>query len=370
MKIFLKIVVCVASTFFFGTTHTFSQVFLGDANNDGIVNNVDILYIGYAFGSLGPARVEERNDGPATAIALAWEQNFPDSLNYIYADTDGNGLIEGEDFATVFQNYGNRSEDYVPKNDESSGVDGFDPQLSFGIPELIFPITAGSQINIPINLGSTDLPISSFNGIAFTIEYDPTAISDIKLDFSDSWIAAPNESFTFQKIPEQQTNNLDVASTRLGPDVLAGQGQIGSLSVVVEQDLIDFLKGRLDSAMTIIKFKKLTMVDNDFNKVPITGDSIEFKIYDPQLVSTIHNAWHHSIDVFPTPATDEVNLKSPIEFYQLELISAAGVQLMSRSFPHGRKQLRLPCSHLTPATYLLRLRTERGLVVKRLMVGH
>ena len=347
----------------------YTQVLPGDANDDGVVDNLDILYIGYAFGSVGPARHEERTDGAPAAVALYWEQAFPDSLNYAYADATGNGLVDEEDFAAVFQNYGRSRDGIQPARHFEEGILDIDPQLSFGTPQIFIPVTAGTELTIPISLGTANLPVSSFNGIAFTIEYDTNAISDIQLDFSDSWIATPNESFTFQNTAPLQSHNLDVASTRLGQDLLAGHGKIGHLSVVIEHDLIDFLKGRLDSANTILKFKNLVLVDNDFNKVRVTGDSIQFKIYSPQIVSTVNRRWQRSITLAPSPAREDFHIKSPIPFYQVELLTSTGQPVWAHRNTGGQKMIRIPCDHLAAATYLVRLLTDRGPVVKKVVVA-
>ena len=352
-----------------GSHYTFSQTLTGDANDDGIVDNLDILYIGYAYGSVGPARTEERTDTAPAAIALYWEQAFPDSLNYAYADATGNGIVDEEDFAAVFQNYGQTVDGTLPARQYLEGAKGIDPQLSFGTPQIFIPITAGTELTIPINLGSAEVPVQGFNGVAFTIEYDTNAIREVKLDFSDSWIAAPDASFTFQNVNPFHSNNLDVASTRLGQDILAGHGKIGRLSVVIEHDLIDFLQGRLDSANTIIKFKDLTLVDNDFNKVAVTADSIQFKIYSPQIVSTVNRRWQRIIKVAPSPAIMEFHITSPIPFYQVEVFTATGRLVWADRLPSGARQIDVPCSQLPAATYLVRLMTDRGPVIKKVVVA-
>ena len=80
-----------------------AQVYPGDANNDGIVSNLDILYIGYAYGAIGPIRPSAGTDFSEEAIVLPWSAQFPnpDSTNYAFADADGSGQIDFQDFLIV-----------------------------------------------------------------------------------------------------------------------------------------------------------------------------------------------------------------------------------------------------------------------------
>ncbi len=69
------------------------EVWPGDANNNGIANAVDALYIGVAYGTEGPERDDATTDWEAQPFEL-WGAAFPDGTNYGYADADGDGEID------------------------------------------------------------------------------------------------------------------------------------------------------------------------------------------------------------------------------------------------------------------------------------
>lgn len=155
----------------FATTAS-AQLYPGDANNDGIVNNIDILYIGYAYGTYGPLRPNPTVDYAQVNVPLFWTQQFPDSTNFAFADSDGNGLINIADFLTVYNNYGNKRTNPQPAG-YVDGVVGMDAHLRLGTPQIPPQPTAGDTVEIPIYLeGARGDTLENINGIAFSLELD------------------------------------------------------------------------------------------------------------------------------------------------------------------------------------------------------
>jgi PKD repeat protein len=72
-----------------------------DANNDGIVNEMDILPIGVYWGMTGPPR----SDAPSFVWTRQAAQSWDDP-NATYADCDGNGVVEMADFIAIGSNWG------------------------------------------------------------------------------------------------------------------------------------------------------------------------------------------------------------------------------------------------------------------------
>jgi hypothetical protein len=78
----------------------FPAVWPGDTNNDGTVDETDVLPLGFYWRASGPARAVS---GPAwqAAPAVGW---LP--LNATYADTDGSGTVNQTDLLAVGLNFG------------------------------------------------------------------------------------------------------------------------------------------------------------------------------------------------------------------------------------------------------------------------
>ena len=353
--------------FFFLAFNTANcQVFPGDANNDGIVNHYDILNIGFAYGHTGPSRAFQSSDAVEAVIPLLWPLTFPDSLNYAFSDANGDGWINFEDLATVSNNYnilhGDSNMVIIPV----PGVEGIDPPLSFGPPEITRPLTAGSVIEFPINLGNALIPISSYNGIAFTITYDSEAIGSIQFDFGNGWNTNEN---TYNFI-NSQPGTSDIASTNLGRQYQSGFGEIGKLSVVIEADLIDFLKGRVDSANTVIQMKDIMLVDNDFNKIPIVLDSIQLKIYHPKLLTSIKEHWQQQIKIHPTVVSDFLTIHTNIPISAAEIYLVNGQRIKSiQPQEDFESSFDIDCQNLNSGTYILSIHTAKGIMTKRIFIN-
>jgi hypothetical protein len=78
----------------------FPSVWPGDTNNDGTVDETDVLPLGFYWRASGPARAVS---GPVwqAAPAVGW---LP--LNATYADTDGSGTVNQSDLLAVGLNFG------------------------------------------------------------------------------------------------------------------------------------------------------------------------------------------------------------------------------------------------------------------------
>lgn len=344
------------------------QVFPGDANNDGVVNNLDILYIGYAYGSIGPSRDLEGTDFTPSSITLFWDRNFSDALNFVYADADGDGFVGDEDFLAVATNYGLESDVIMPVPVEFPvGTPGVDPLLSFEISELIFPVSAGAEISVPILLGDETIPVQSFNGIAFTIVFDTAAISDVQLSFENSWTLSRENAFGFQ-YRQAGDNHLDATITRLGPDVLAGKGKVATLSVVIEENLIDFLRGRKDSINTIVKFEKVLMVDNAFQPQPVVTDSIQFKIFYPAVVSSTPPGIVPHANIFPNPVATDLFIECTSALHRFEIYDIMGTKRLEGFTDNGVHFAQINCRALSHGTYFLKLYTQNGFFAQKIVV--
>jgi PKD repeat protein len=76
-------------------------VYPGDCNNDGVVNEFDVLPLGMFYGMTGPRRDslgEETGWGPKQAVE--WSDR-----RATYADADGNGLIDADDLLIIALNW-------------------------------------------------------------------------------------------------------------------------------------------------------------------------------------------------------------------------------------------------------------------------
>ncbi|AXJ00322.1 Por secretion system C-terminal sorting domain-containing protein [Cyclonatronum proteinivorum] len=107
-------------------------VWPGDTNNDGVVNEEDVLPLGLYWNLTGPARENASTEWTAQP-ALAWEP-----VESTFADTDGSGLVNQTDLLAIGLNFGNTHGDAATE--------------SGPIAEEIFPaLQPGDRILITLN---------------------------------------------------------------------------------------------------------------------------------------------------------------------------------------------------------------------------
>ncbi len=341
----------------------FAQVFPGDANNNGLVNNVDILYIGRAYGTVGPSRLEGGTTFEEHSISVPWNNDFPNGLNYAFADANGNGIVEITDFFAVSYNYGAEQGSITP-DEFINGNLGTDPGFNFEIDALPGNLTEGSIVAIPIQLGNESLPLTNCNGLAFTIEYDSDILHLADFDLQSSFVTVDQQYFSL--VASQDEGELDVAITRFGQDPVGGWGNIGVLSMIIEDNLIDFLPGDIDSIGVVIRIKDIMVLDSSHQVVPTVGDSIEIMVHHPDALVGINDPKpRQNITIYPNPSPDKVTVTSSEPIQRIEVMDVRGANLASFS-GNGNHQLELNMTSIPGSLLLLQIYTNNGFIIRKL----
>ncbi|MEM1322381.1 MAG: hypothetical protein AAGG75_19115 [Bacteroidota bacterium] len=300
----MRLIVILFTCFFF-TTSLQGQVWPGDINGNGAVDHVDLLYLGYAFGTIGPARDSASIEWTGQSLPLDWAQRFPvsDSTNYAHADCNGDGIIGILDLLALNFNYldtnGPVSLSTLPQ-----GVAGIDPVMDFDEAGLMGPILQGTTISVPIVLGDVNFPMTQLNGLAFSIRYDPNVInpSNINVFAGTSWFNPSGSELLQLQKNDQNQGKLDIALSRFGVDAIDGSGPIATLFFVIEGDVIDLIPA--DSMYVEVMIDGVTSINGDFIPSPVVNDTLKMKIVSPEyfIVSNRDIIKDERVRVFPNPA--------------------------------------------------------------------
>lgn len=355
--IFAILIVC------FTTPTAMAQLYPGDANNDGLVNNIDILYIGYAYGSYGPIRPNANVDFSAASVPLFWSQLFPDSTNFAHADTDGNGRIDFADFLTVYSNYGGKRVNPHPPVFRA-GSPGFDPQLRLGsIPNNRF-LRSGDTVNIPIYLEAPNGDkLESVNGLAFSLELDRSLFKEVVVEFDPSWLRPDSNLFQFQ-IPV--STRIEVAVTRFGPRPVSGRGQIATLRAIIEDDVIG-LRTR-DSISTLIEAKFIKLLDGAFRDLVVVGSQSSITVYDEDsLVGSDEIPLASQVLVFPNPSNGILQINAARLIKRVEIYNELGQRLAYWQL-HNTYSLDITLPNPPMGMVFVRIYTEQGIITKKVLI--
>lgn len=360
--IWILIWVCVL----FGAIPAYSQlkVWPGDANNDGIVNHLDLLHIGATFGSQGIARdsvsihwVEED--------AAPWNDRLPDSLNYAFSDCNGNGFINGDDVLVVDENYGKRHGNTL--------VDSF-PQGNSQSPPLYLAYFAdsaqpGGAFNMYVTLGNPAQRIDSIFGIAFTLVYDTTKIkpNTVMAYLKSQWMGTPNDLPIFIYKNHPADGKLDVAislKARSGGNFnnnASGYGNIAQVSFIIEDNLIGKTTANVD---IVFRFENVRMMTKSFGKkllyyAPDTLKVLTTGISDKYL--------DEQFNIFPNPVADQLQIMAgKIAVTEATLYNSMGQAVLYHPAFTNKAALRV--NHLPNGVYILLINTENGVITKKILV--
>lgn len=348
--VFSIILLCCFSAW----TSLSAQVFPGDADHNGRVDHLDILPIGFAYGTVGPARVEKGTAFQESAIPLAWEETFPGGLNFAHADANGNGLVEMGDLLAVFLNYGEEQPNGTPL-DPLLPTPGLDPAFELSEAQLPAVIGQGALLEIPVNLGTPDLPVT-LNGLAFTVESSAGYVQDVQIDFSTSWLAAGGDAFYFQELAPGDPSRLQTAQTRFGPDPVTGFGEVARLTIIIEDDLIGLLPADVDSADITIRIHSERAVDGDYAGVPIFSDSLQLTLYHPDfLLSQADPPTRTSVRVFPNPTRGAFFVETRGQWHALTVFDPLGREIRSVRVDRGGGAIQVNLAGLPSGLYHFQL---------------
>lgn len=351
---------------------TAQDVWPGDVNNNGVVNGVDLLYWGIAFGNNGPARASESTDWSAQPAGAPWAQNFPSGLNYAFADCNGDGVIDGDDYGNAIDENFGLTQGILSSDGFSNATAGATPKLRM-VPSATL-VEEGAIVDIDLFLDDSDQPLNNFYGIALKLSYTTGLLEgDDGPDFDfteNSWLEVGDDDA--QELFEDNDGNgtAELAFTRTNQQaVTVGTEPIGQFRVIVE----DIIVG-LEVDTFVIQIDSVLIVGADFSTIATLPDSVSIIIAKDTskltsstgLITPAQLA--NNIRVSPNPARFGFQLNSPVPVTELSLIDPLGRRVRLTPTPGLNQRVLLP-PNLPPGLYGLLIRTPYGDCLKKLMIS-
>lgn len=337
-------------------------VWAGDVNRDGIVNNKDLLPLGYFTGLEGPVRID---------ATLDWYGQAGDNWNNPYtgipvdvkhADTDGSGAIDHADTLAIGAFYG-RTSALLPAL----------PPASKGLPFFLKVLTpnpqVGDLVRVEVSLGSDAVPVTDLYGFTFDVSLGSNIVdSALRMTYYDhSWLNLNAPTLWMGKNPRH--GRLETAFTRTNGVSSSGYGVIGEFDFIII-DIIDVGKpGKYQPSPTItITIDNPSLLSgggemisgSSFNlDIPLgkKGLGRESVVVDDQLF------------VYPSPASDRlsIHLNGDDLIESLSVLDATGREVYV-SGPVQSDHMELSIGHLSEGFYVASVRTRSGNVLKKFQV--
>ncbi len=339
------------------------DVWPGDANYDLIVNNFDILNIGLAYNFAGSIR-------PGASLSWVaqpspdWFAQFANATNLKHADTDGNAIISNQDTAAVSLNYG-LTHPLRLSGLTNTSLPGA-PLYAVATPDTVME---GDTVLIDIVLGTSQFPVDSIYGLAFTLSFDITMIDStfLPFDYNGSWMGIPGiDLLTFEKKFVSQ-GVVDIAITRTDHLNLGGFGVVVSTGVVI----IDNIGARLSNAppyvtlpVTISNVRAVTASEYYF---PLSAQGTNVAIDTLGSTGMPDFVLDNVPVIFPNPASESIIINAgPDRIQQVEVIDNLGKVRLG--LVGNESAYTVDTRILGSGVYILKITTSTGLFLKKLII--
>ncbi|MBK8919896.1 MAG: T9SS type A sorting domain-containing protein [Saprospirales bacterium] len=331
-------------------------VWSGDVNSDGVVNNVDILPLGYLMGLSGPTR---------NYAALEWYGQHAGNWNNPYlgknadlkhADTDGNGQITTDDTLAVSYFYG-QTHQLAPKI----------PATSKGLPFFLKILTpnpgVGDLVEVELSLGNQSQPLTNLYGFTFDVSLSPHIVdSAFQLQyFNGSWVNANAPDLWMYKTPAQ--GRLESAFTRTNGVSASGHGLIGVFSFIII-DIVDDSKLNSSPYFSIqIDAPNALWADGAITQ----GEPLTLNI--PLRLHARAPDSPQPLLVYPSPARDLLNihLNGDAVVESLWIYDAAG-RTVYTSGPVQWEHAEINIGDLPDGFYVAAAQTNQGSAIKKFQI--
>ncbi len=329
-------------------------VWPGDTDDDALVNNVDLLNIGLAYGATGVPR------NPQSILwngylTTDWGAAFPNGLNAKHADTNGDGIINADDTLAIVQNWGLT----YNKNGGRTGA-------SIYLETDSMTIINDSIVYVPIMLGSIQTPVSSIYGMAFRIEYNWELVKDssVMVHFDPSWLGTANLDIISIHKDFYNDELIEVAVTRIDGNNIGGSGQIGRMCFTIQDDII-----RGTDSLFTFNVTNVTAIDKDRTILSIQGD--ERAIHWESIINIANHTTaidlSNKIKVYPNPASDYLNIEvNDVLIETVEIYDLTGRKVLVNQ--NWNNVNRLNINNLSTGMYIVHIKTNLGSINQKLII--
>ncbi|MCB9265235.1 MAG: T9SS type A sorting domain-containing protein [Lewinellaceae bacterium] len=359
-------------TLMFFTSLKAQQVWPGDVNNNGVVNNIDVLFWAYAEGAQGPSRPVVSGDWAPQDPSEPWPETFPGGLNFAFADCDGNGNINSADLNIIKDNYW-KSQDMVMLDEYFNGIVGQDPQLLLSTADQI--TEPGAEEPVGLSLGDEQMQIDSFFGMAFTLKFDTLNIkpttnmggnAGVQLDLvNPSWIHDPagmgtNRSEIFMEVRDDNATAQVAIYRKQNAGATSGSGPVAEFTIVMEDIIVGLVDLETDS---------IHVVNNDFEGLYTAPSKLRFATAEDSLLLQDRAPLldDKAVRLYPNPSNGWMTVEltdSNDEIQAIDLFNAQGALLNRLKAPRPASAARFDLGRYPEGLYVLRIKTRKGMLTK------
>lgn len=358
---FTDIIITHGITIMVGDT---GLVWPGDANDDLIANNLDLLALGLAYGANGTARTGASNSWIGQ-VSTPWLDTISGGIDQKHQDCNGDGTINLDDTLAITLNYGLT---HTKARIAAARGAATDPPLRLIIPED--SANVGDTITAIITLGDSSIMASNVYGIAFSLNYDAMLIDSttFRIEFNPSWLGNSGNSMNID-YNDFTTAACDAAQVRTDHQNVSGMGQIATAHFIII-DNIDGKQQLLTTEMLNFFFSDIVLISESGNQLAVDPQADSVLVYELSTEFDEELPSGQEIKMYPNPANDNLTLfseGSPI--LEFEVWNLQG-QLVYRQSELNNQRIRFSTNTMQAGVYFVKVRNELGFQTHKLHIAH
>jgi hypothetical protein len=291
--------------------NTCADIWPGDANSDGLADNLDVLELGLHYAQTGTPRASVSNNWQSY-FSTNWTGTITNGKNLNHSDCNGDGIINDNDTLAIYTNYGLT---HAFKLAQSNTIN---PQLRI-VPDQI-AVAKGTLGTASIYLGDGSTSINNVNGVAFTVDFDNALIetNNIYIEYQNSFLDA-GQNLHFRKL-DFSNGKIFTATTHTVNNNVSGNGLIAKLYYQIKSNLatdeilnIDLSQANQSNASGVI-----SPLTSGTGTLMAIGASVGLQELNGDVIS-----------ISPNPTNGSLTILSKRELQKTEVVSIIGQILLS-----------------------------------------
>jgi hypothetical protein len=326
---------------------TCSDVWPGDANSDGQVDNTDVLELGYGYLSTGPARNNASNSWSAQH-ASNWSGTVSSGKNRNHADCNGDGTVNLSDTVAILNNFA------FTHSFRSSASAGTELVLSSVNENMVMP---GEWNKLDILLGDETAPADIY-GLVFDVNFDNSMIEagQAFVRFTPSFMNSNNLNVEFAK-PDFGKGKIYLAAVRTNGTDASGGGKIGEFHFKVKQEISQgvVINVSISNSGKVLSSRAFTPLAT--NALPLSVNK------NPAGLSKLVA---DRFVVYPNPAAGQLNItNASAQETNFSISDITGRVVAGGSFVRSTS---IDATTLAAGTYFIRINTASNSTTQKLVI--
>ena len=210
-------------------------------------------------------------------------------------------------------------------------------------------------------------PVNDLAGFAVAIDYPGDLVDKpAMVDYNDnSFLGSSNELF-WASSDFNDAHQLDMAFVRNDNTSKSGYGKIAKVDIIID-DIVYLRTGKYIEVP--IKIKSLKAIDafGEVKEVGVTNGGTATVVFVNQTVGTLDPAIQAKVNVYPSPATHLISVQiKDLHPNRIEVYDVLAQKIYTDS-DINRNHLDIDVRKWAAGQYILKVYTEEGLVVKKIV---